>query len=159
MKKVLLRDVTRENYRDCVNMVVRDDQLAFVAPNMQSLAEAKVNPLLHPHMVYDDRIRGMPPGPDDPPVGFVMYQLMEGVAFVTRLMIDPRFQGQGYGRATMVECIRRFKMMPDIEFIGTSVLKTNDAAHALYRSLGFVDGPKEDEREFYLKLDWDPKEG
>ena len=88
-----------------------------------------------------------------------MYQVMEGVEFIMRLMVDPSVQGQGYGKATMVEVIRRLKMMPDVEYIATSVLKTNDTAHKMYRSLGFVDGDKLDDREYYLKLKWDPKVG
>jgi diamine N-acetyltransferase len=124
---------------------------------VHSLAQAKVNPLLRPFLVYDDSIRAREPTPTEKPVGFVMYQIMDGVGFIMRLMIDPAFQGQGYGFATMVEVIRRFKMMPEIEYIGTSVLKTNHVAHDMYRKLGFVDGTKLDEREYYLRLDWDPK--
>ena len=156
-KRVTLRNVTRNNFKSCVDMVVLDEQLEYVAPNVYSLAEAKVNPLLTPLLAYDDSIRGFEPTESDPPVGFVMYQVMDGVGFVTRLMVDPKVQGQGYGHAIMVEVIRRLKMMPEIEYIGTSVLKTNDEAHELYRNLGFVPGDKLDEREYYLKLNWDPK--
>ena len=72
-------------------------------------------------------------------------------------MIDQKFQGRGYGRATVREVVRRLKLMPEIEFIGTSVAHGNIAAEQLYRSLGFVEsGLKVDDRELYLKLDWDP---
>ena len=53
--------------------------------------------------------------------------------------------------------LRRLQMTPEIEYIGTSVAKGNPAAEKLYRHLGFIDGDKLDEREIYLKLDWDPK--
>lgn len=156
-RKVTLREVTPENFQLCVKMVVSEDQSEFVAPNVYSLAQAFVNKRLSPFLVYDDKIRGVEPTSEDLPVGFVMYQIMDGVGFVMRLMIDPAVQGQGYGRATMEEVIRQLKMRPDIEMICTSVLKTNDVAHSLYRNLNFVDGLKLDEREYYLKLDWDPK--
>lgn len=53
--------------------------------------------------------------------------------------------------------LRTRRNVSSIEYIGTSVLKRNDAAHELYRALGFIDGDKQDEQEYYLKLDWDPK--
>jgi diamine N-acetyltransferase len=86
-----------------------------------------------------------------------MYQIMDGVGFIMRLMVDQRFQGLGYGKATMIEILRRLKMMPEIEYIGVSVTKGNDIVEKFYRNLGFIDGDKIDEREIYLKLDWDPK--
>lgn len=158
MKKVTLRPIKKENFHECINMKVAPGQENDVAPNVYSLAQAKVNASLTPLAIYDNKIRGVEPGVDDPMVGFVMYQVMSGVGFIMRLMIDPRFQGQGYGKATMVEVIRQLKMMPEMEYIGTSVAKGNPIAEKLYRDLGFIDGDKLDEREIYLKLDWDPKQ-
>ena len=43
------------------------------------------------------------------------------------------------------------------ECIGSSVAKGNQVAKKLYRNLDFIDGDKINEREFYLKLNWDPK--
>jgi diamine N-acetyltransferase len=88
-------------------------------------------------------------------VGFCMVQLMGGVGFIMRLMVDRRFQGRGYGRAAMEDVVRRFQATPGVEMIATSVRKGNAAAESLYRSLGFVDNPMvRDERETYLLLDW-----
>lgn len=157
MKKVTLWKTTKENFYECINLKVSKEQETHVAPNVYSLAQSKVNNLLTPFAVYDDNIRSREPGQDDPMVGFVMYQIMDGVGFIMRLMVDEKFQGQGYGKATMIEIIRRLKMMPEIEFIGTSVAKGNDKVESLYRNLGFVDAEKIDEKEIYLKLDWDPK--
>ncbi len=157
MKKVTLRQINKTNFSECIKLKVAPNQENFVAPNLFSLAQAKVNPLLFPFAVYDDKIRGFDPTENDPMVGFVMYQIMDGVGFVTRLLIGEKFQNQGYGKATMIEVIRRLKMMPEIEYIGTSVAKENKVAEKLYRDLGFIDGDKLDEREFYLKLNWDPK--
>ena len=54
-----------------------------------------------------------------------------------RLMIDNKYQRQGYGRATMIEVIRRLKLSPDVEIITTSYRKENEVAARLYQSLGF----------------------
>ncbi len=157
MSRVCLRRVTQENFRACLALSVDDAQKDFVAPNVYSLAQAKVNPLLTPWAIYEGAILGRDIGEDDPMVGFCMVQVMDGVGFIMRLMVDHRFQRRGYGRAAMEQVIQRLKADPAIEVIATSFLKTNQAAEKLYRSLGFVDNPMvEDEREQYVLLDWPP---
>lgn len=156
MAKITLRKITPQNFQECIRLKVAEAQAEYVAPNVYSLAQTFVNPLLAPYAIYDAKIRGHEPGPQDPMVGFLLVQRMDGVGFIMRLMVGERFQQQGYGRAAMVEIIRRMKMEPEIEYIGTSVTKGNAAAEKLYRSLGFIDGDKLDEREIYLKLDWSP---
>jgi|GEM_PF-6950688 diamine N-acetyltransferase len=54
-------------------------------------------------------------------------------------MVDEKHQGKGYGKAAMLELIRRLKLHPEVEIIATSHLKTNKTAASLYKSLGFVD--------------------
>ena len=115
-----------------------------------------MNPKLFPFAIYDGAILGRDPRPDEKMVGFVMYQVMDGVGFIMRLMVGKDYQQMGYGRAAMLEVIRRLKMIPEVEFIGTSVTKGNDYVESFYRSLGFVNAEKIDEREIYLKLDWAP---
>jgi diamine N-acetyltransferase len=68
--------------------------------------------------------------PNVPMVGFAMYEIVAGVGFIMRLMTDWKYQRKGYGRATMVEVIRRIKLCPDVEIIATSYRKENEiAAH------------------------------
>ncbi len=156
MQKVVLREITPESFHECIRLQVADDQVNNVASNVYSLAQAKVNPLLVPLGIYDGSILGREPRPDEKMVGFLMFQVMEGVGFIMRLMIGEEHQQKGYGRTAMVEVIRRLKMMPEIEFIGTSVAKGNDYVEKFYRDLGFIDADKVDEKEIYLKLDWAP---
>ncbi len=66
-----------------------------------------------------------------------MYEIAAGVGFIIRLMVDKKYQRQGYGRATMLEVIRRLKLCPDVEIIATSYRKENEIAAKLYQSLGF----------------------
>jgi diamine N-acetyltransferase len=109
MAEVHLRPVTLDNYLECIRLQVEDTQAEFVAPNARSLAEAKVNPTLVPLVIYERAARGYPK-PTLGMVGFTMYELTYGVGFILRLMIDRRYQRQGYGRAAMVEVIRRLSV-------------------------------------------------
>ena len=88
-------------------------------------------------------------------VGFTMFGLLRGVGWIIRLMIDHRYQGKGYGRASMVSVLERLRLTPGVEMIGVSCRKTNTTAEALYRSLGFVDWTPPWEpspKELYLRL-------
>nr|WP_277880476.1 GNAT family N-acetyltransferase [Leptolyngbya sp. FACHB-1624] len=108
----------------------------MVATTTQSLAEAYIDPNLFPLAIYDAVACGYEQ-PEVPMIGFTMYEIIAGVGFITRLMVDKKYQGQGYGRATMIEVIRRLKLCPDIEIIATSYRKENEIAANLYQSLGF----------------------
>jgi diamine N-acetyltransferase len=71
-------------------------------------------------------------------VGFIMYEIVAGVGFIQRLMIDQSYQAQGYGRAALIEVIRRLRLSPEVEMIATSHRRENVIAAKLYLSLGFV---------------------
>ncbi|NJK50273.1 GNAT family N-acetyltransferase [Candidatus Gracilibacteria bacterium] len=156
MVKVHLRNVTLDNFRECISLEVDKFQQEFVASNVQSLAEAKVNPNLFPLAIYDAAVAGYEK-PQLPMVGFTMYDITDGVGFIMRLMVARQYQQQGYGKAAMLEVIRRLKLYPEVELIATSHRRGNEVASKLYRSLGFVDWDiawaKEQETEIFLKLD------
>lgn len=138
MVQVHLRPVTRDNLSACLALRLGEGQADLVASNAKSLAEAKVNPNLVPLAVYDAAARGWEDDIPVPMVGFTVYELAAGVGFILRLMIDRAHQRKGYGRAAMVEVIRRLKLHPEVEMIATSHRRENEAAAGLYRSLGFV---------------------
>lgn len=150
--RAILRSIDMGNFKKCIGLEVDKSQEAFVASNVYSLAQAKANPRLHPFAIYDGGVFRLDLTPDDEPVGFVMYQIWDEVGFIMRLMIDRRHQRQGYGRATMLEVIRRLRLHPDVRYVSTSVHKDNHEAERFYRSLGFIDDPKKDPVEVYLQL-------
>jgi diamine N-acetyltransferase len=50
---VTLRDITRHNWRECVNLTIRPDQQHFVETNAVSMAQARYEPEWIPLAVYD----------------------------------------------------------------------------------------------------------
>ena len=126
---VTLRAINRENFARCVKLEVSEEQRGFVAPNVYSVAQSKVEPTYRTEAVYDG----------EEMVGFVMYGYdeEEGCHCLARLMIDRSHQGKGYGRAATVEVIRRLRAEPGCRQIALSVNPENRAAQALYESLGF----------------------
>ena len=128
--KITLRDITRENFNQCVKLEVDAGQENFVAKNVYSIAQSRVEPTFLPQAVYDG----------EEMVGFVMYGYdhEEGCYSVARLMIDKNHQRKGYGRAAMEEAIRRMREQPNCREIALSINPENASAQKLYESLGFV---------------------
>ena len=137
MAEVHLRPVSNANVGECLALEVEEAQAQYVASNAKSLAQAAVNPALVPLAVYDAAARGFEE-PPVPMVGFVLLELTAGVGFILRLMVDRRWQGKGYGKAAMLEVIRRLRLYPEVEMIATSYKRGNAPAERLYQSLGFV---------------------
>jgi diamine N-acetyltransferase len=127
---VSLREVTPENYNLVVDLHVRDDQIGFVASNVNSLAEAYVFPNRHPLVIYADEI----------PVGFLMHVFWEERQqyWIFRVMIAAEQQGHGYGRAGMSLLLNLMKNLPDCHQIYISYDPENNGARSLYTSLGFT---------------------
>ena len=138
MPSVHLRPIDRTNPTACLALHVSNHPAGFVASNARSLAGAYVNPALVPLAVYPEAARGWEGVPPAPMVGVTMYELAAGVGFILRLMIDTDAQGQGYGRATMLEVIRRLRLTPEVEPIATNHRRDNLAAARLCASLGFT---------------------
>lgn len=158
MAEVNLQPITTENYDQCLDLRVDDTQAGFVATNEKSLAEAESDPTLVPLAIYDRAALGyLPPDIPVPMVGFIMYELKGGVGFILRVMIDRKHQREGYGRAAVIEAIRRLKLYPEVQLVATSHLRDNDASASLFASLGFVPWDvgwaAENKTETFLKLD------
>jgi diamine N-acetyltransferase len=153
--RVHLRRITAKNEQECLALRVDDSQAKFVATNAKSLAQARDNPKLVPLAVYDRASCGYPQ-PRGPMLGFVMHEIDCGVGYLVRLMIDRAHQRQGYGRAAVLEVIRRLRLEPEVEMIVTSHRHDNAAVAALFRSLGFVpweiEGVALTPGEVYLRL-------
>lgn len=142
MADVTLRDVTRDNWKECVALKVADGQAGFVAPNLWSLVEARFETHCVPQAVYDGGTM----------VGFTMYAVEEGTGWLIRLMVDAAHQGRGLGRAATWEVIRRLRADPAVVRIRLSCVQGNEGAAGLYRSLGFVETGEMEHNEVIMEL-------
>jgi diamine N-acetyltransferase len=149
-----IRLVTKDNWRELIKLQVREDQKHFVASNLYSIAQAQFGDEyeghwnLHAFGIYDG----------DVPVGFLMYGLNfshpQQQAFIQRLMVDEKFQGQGYGKFGMEWMLELFHADERIKEVGISYEPENEGARKLYASLGFTETGRiiEKEVEAVLKL-------
>jgi diamine N-acetyltransferase len=135
-----IRPVTKDNWKELIRLKVREDQTHFVASNLYSIAESQFGDDyeghwdLHPFGIYND---------EDRPVGFLMYGFnFEHPAyqvFIIRLMVDEKYQGQGYGRFGMEKMLEIFRGDDRIKTVGISYEPENEGARKLYASLGFME--------------------
>ena len=127
---VTLRPLDRDNLWPVVELNLHPGQEAFVAPNIDSIANAYVEPTFVPLAVYAGETL----------VGFAMYGQHPpdiGRWWVIRLMIAAEHQGKGYGRAAMEAVIAMMAERVGCQEIVTSFNPNNAVAAKLYASLGF----------------------
>ncbi|HHT66358.1 MAG: GNAT family N-acetyltransferase [Caldicoprobacterales bacterium] len=142
---ITLRNITYENFIECINLEPKEEQKRFVARNIYSLAEAYIAlsnkycvPM--PYAIYHDETM----------VGFIMLSYEpadeedeedETVYKIWRLMIDKKYQGLGYGRIAMEKALELIQTFPygKAELVVLSYEPENEAARQLYASFGFLE--------------------
>ena len=149
---VRLEKINGKNVWKLCRLRVREDQEDFVARNDQSIIEAYVaitgGGHAFPFGIYDG----------ETPVGFLMigydvdesYEAPPRIAYgnysIWRLMIDEKYQHEGYGRQAMqlaLDFIRTFPCGP-AEYCYLSYEPENTVAKALYASFGFRENGETD---------------
>lgn len=127
--KFKLLPVDVENFEECVDLKVHDDQKAFVAPNWYSLIQANYLEEMYPLAIYYD----------DKMIGFLMVCLDPDTKRweLCRLMIDHKYQSKGYGRTIMGLLLDRMRLFIGNSDFYLSVEAENTVATKFYESLGF----------------------
>lgn len=139
-----LKEITRDNYLECLGLKVKQEQDNMVATNSFSLAQAKFHPECVPLAVYSGNAM----------VGFVMYCLDadDGNYWIWRLMIDREHQGKGFGREAMTALLQRMRQQHNCDLVLISFQPDNVPAERLYSSLGFMHTGREVDGEIVMQL-------
>lgn len=154
MSQVTLRRLGDDYWAGVLALSVAPDQQHLVASVEQSRREVEADASLTAYAIHDGSQRGLVE-PAERPVGFAVTETVVSVGFILRLLIDEQHQRQGYGRAAMLELVRRLRLSPDVEMVATSHRADNETMAQLCASLGFVAWPTPFEPpagEFYLRL-------
>ncbi|MHA2247056.1 MAG: GNAT family N-acetyltransferase [Candidatus Hodarchaeales archaeon] len=120
-----LRAITSKNYREIIALKVSSDQEDFVAPNVYTIAQMQFKQEKIALAIYSG----------DVPVGLIAYDLDD--YDIWRLMIDHRFQRQGFGRQALnhvIEILKHHNKLPEIR---TSAIVSLNGPLAFYKKLGF----------------------
>lgn len=141
---VTLDPVNRANFRRCVDLRVATCQDGFVAPNVFSIAQAKVEPTWVPLAIRDG----------DEVVGFAMYghEIEPGRWWIIRFMIGADHQGRGYGHAALAALIARIVEREGASEIRLGCVLGNGRARRLYERHGFRDTGEVEDNEAVMLL-------
>lgn len=148
---VSLRPITESNREAVEALSVSSRQEQFVTGVADSLLEAADEP--------DGRAIYWAVYDDDTPVGFVMISDEVGAPgyipqYLWRLLIDERYQGQGFGTATLDLIVEYFRGRPGVEVMNTSAGQGDGSPISFYERYGFVQtGELVFDGEVLLRLD------
>ena len=95
---VTLKEIDGENFDEVISLRVEK----YCASNLYSLAEAKIYSHAIPLAIYNNDI----------PVGFLMYGIEprdNNEYWIDRLMIDEKYQKNGYGKKALEIIIEKIK--------------------------------------------------
>jgi len=123
-------EVTRENWEECIDLSVTDDQEDFVTSNCESILQSKFEDNCFPLCIYNDNKM----------IGFLMYDIDPETKRweLSRLMIDKEHQRKGYGKQALLLLLKQLKeKIGSIKFY-TSVEPENNTMKNLIKSLGFI---------------------
>jgi len=152
---VSLREITDENRDAVCALIVDPSQELFVSSVAESLDEAAATPEGAPwyRAIYAD----------DEPVGFIMLSWdatpapgILGPYFLWRILVDRRYQRQGFGREALAQVIDLLRADGVPELL-TSYHPGTGEPLPFYRSFGFEPTGEIEDGEIVLRLD--PSQG
>ena len=125
---ITFREIDQDNFDDIISLKVKK----YCASNLYSLAQAKIFPEAIPLAIYND----------DKPVGFIMYGMEprdNNEYWIGRLMIDEKYQKNGFGQRALEMIIDTIKHDKTHNKIKISTNPENKVARKLYAKLGFYE--------------------
>lgn len=134
-----LKNLNRENWIQCARLSLDESQKDYVAPNVYSIAESKVEEHYSPRVIcFDDEV-----------VGFLMYCVEidppdETLFWLFRFMIDANNQAKGYGTVALQMAIDEI-FAKGAKRIRTMCKSSNHVANKLYKKMGFIETGEHDE--------------
>lgn len=127
---ITLREIDESNWRECIGLSVKDDQKRFVAPNENALALAFAHKEMKPRAIYSD----------EQMVGLIMFARDpdDGVYYINRLMIDEKYQGNGFGKQALNLLLEQLRDK-GVNYVDILHKPDNHSAIRIYRELGFIE--------------------
>ena len=116
----------RYNWEGCLKISLLPEQESFVPSVLYSLAQARFENLSPYGIEVEGEI-----------VGLIMYGDFGGICWISRVLIDYRYQRQGIGNAAIRQLLEHLGGKYSCKEIRTSYSMSNDAADKFFRSMGF----------------------
>ena len=140
---IKLKEIDADNFDEIISLKVGK----YCASNLYSLAQAKIFPEAIPLAIYNDDI----------PVGFIMYGKEprdNNEYWIDRLMIDEKYQKNGFGKIAMEIIIEKIKQDKTQNKIKLSTDPENIIGRKFYSKLGFKETGEMHDDEVLMILEY-----
>lgn len=129
MTNIHFVDVDESNEHIGKTVKLKNGQEKFIEDVDVCLQDAKNYEGWYPVIIYND----------EEVVGFAMYGSFgpNKHTWIDRIIIDEKYQGNGFGRIAMTKLIDIVSKKFDVSVIYLSIVEGNDVAYNLYTSIGF----------------------
>lgn len=143
---IIFKNITSDNWKECINLKLSDEEKDFIWPNVYSIAEAQFYPKAISKAIYDG----------EQMVGYTMFGEDEddtNLFYIDRLMISKDFRNKGYAFET-IQLIIKEASKNGFKVIGTSVDPENNKMQSLLKKVGFYTENEFDNGEiiFYYEV-------
>lgn len=146
---IYFSNITPENCRIFNSLKVKDEQKDFVASNVAILAKAFT------YRDYNSRVHAI--YNDAEPIGMLMqhdYKTDDKLScLLDQFMIAEKYQGKGYGKASMETWLSMIKSEKQYDSIILCYIEGDEIARNLYLDLGFYHTGVVDEDEIIMEYD------
>lgn len=146
-KELKLKIIDESNFVECFNLKLGKDQDKFVSHPIRSLAQAYVyyNQCI-PFGIYKENVM----------VGYVMviYDYDEEMYNIWHIMIDEKYQNNGYGTKALELCLEYIRSKPfgeSNDVVLTCSIENDHGIH-IYNKLGFKEIGNYEDDEIMMKL-------
>lgn len=133
---ITLKEVSKQNWLDIVRLSSAEDQRnkvfeKTIASNCLSLAQASIEENWTVKAIFQN----------ETPIGFTMYGYSKELSGyeICRIMIDYKFQGNGYGKQALLLVLKEMVNHFNCDEIFITFVPENEIAKQLYLSVGFKD--------------------
>jgi len=126
---IIFREITCDNWKECINLKLNDDEKDSICPNVYSIAEAQFYPkAISKAIYYGEQM-----------VGYTLFGEDENdssLFYIDRLMISKDFRNKEYAKES-IRLIIKEAIKGGFNLIGTSVDPTNIKMQNLLKRLDF----------------------
>lgn len=146
-KELKLKIIDESNFVECFNLKLGKDQDKFVSHPIRSLAQAYVYyNQCTPFGIYKENVM----------VGYVMviYDYDEEMYNIWHIMIDEKYQNNGYGTKALELCLEYIRSKPfgeSNDVVLTCSIENDHGIH-IYNKLGFKEIGNYEDDEIMMKL-------
>ncbi|MCY7297097.1 GNAT family N-acetyltransferase [Alteromonas sp. a30] len=130
--KINLRDITKDNWVDMIDLEITKEQEKFVALPAEAIAASKF---------YDYYVnRGVYLG--DKPIGFIQYYPnyddgKPNEIFIDQLLIDTSLQGKGYGSEAVKLVLEEIKQLDGFNSVSICYVEGHDIMKKFFEKFSF----------------------